>query len=135
MKARRVLSFAVTSVTALLITLVGGVFPPPPALAGPFDRSLGDPYYVDISNAGQKAILEGGKWAAGAAIRVASSGTRCLITGGLIAVIVPFVESATICPNNGVRRLQVQNYLAPPAPGGYQSEVMYAIKSSKCISG
>jgi hypothetical protein len=86
-----------------------------------------------MSAAGQKAIANGSTAAVGAITCTLSSGTACAVTGVLMAAITPIVENATVCPDDGVRKIVVQ-YVEPQDPyawvwGGAIVEVL----SSTCV--
>ena len=95
---------------------------------------IGPPYYVDISHEGQLAIGAGYAAAPGVIICiVVGTGASCAVTPAIVAFITPIVQEAIVCPDESVRRIEVQNRLVPPRPGGIRSEVIQTVNSNTCV--
>lgn len=62
-----------------------------------------------------------------------TTGAACAVTPVLVAFITPIVQRAAVRPENGTRRLELQNILVPPRPGAVQSEIIQIVKSNICI--
>jgi len=98
-----------TVVASLISVLLVGI--PGAASAAPGDP-VGEQMILRISPGGQKALVAGAPVAAGAVVCTFSGGTACAAATVLGAIMAPLIEEATVCPDDGVRKIVVQAYEA-----------------------
>jgi hypothetical protein len=96
-------------VASLVSVLLVGI--PAVAAAAPGDP-VGERMTLRISPGGQKALVAGVPVAAGAVVCTFSGGTACAAASVLGAIMAPLLEEATVCPDDGVRKIEVQTYEA-----------------------
>ncbi len=128
-RAPRALVVVASAVVAIALISTGSTSV---AAAQPPGASIGPPFFVEISYEGQLAIIAGYAAAPGAIVCVVTTGAACAVTPVIVAFITPIVQRAAACPNNGARRLELQNILVPPRPGAIQSEIIQVV-SNRCI--
>jgi hypothetical protein len=117
---------AVVGAALGLVVVGGGV-----AAAAPGDP-IGEQRIVNVTSKGQEAIVAGYTAAIGTITCMLSSGATCAVTGAVMAIATPLIEQDAVCPNDGIRRIVLQDYETDPysgVSGGAVTEVV----SNTCV--
>lgn len=143
MSIQGLLAAAIAAVTiAAPATVENSLEQPAPALTGhaataaksynPY--AIGPPYFIKVTSTTQKAILSGYAATPAALICLTTAGSACPVSAAITAFITPYVVDHGVCPNNGIRRLEIRNYMPPARPGEASNSMTYSVKSNVCVA-
>jgi hypothetical protein len=118
---------AVVSAALGLVVVGGGV-----AAAAPGDP-IGERMIVNVTSKGQEAIVAGYSAAVGTITCIFSSGTACALAGAVMAMVTPLIEEEVVCPDDGIRRIVLQDY-ETERYSGVSGGAVTAIVSNTCVS-